>query len=271
MRGKLHELGVWTWILGNKDRLGVIDASYTTIADATGIDVEKVREVITLFCSPDPESRSQLMEGRRLVPLPDRGFGWRLVNHDLYRERARKQLYGEDRTASGQDAQRKAAARSTRQSSGSPDASRGVPRCPAKSRGVPLSDAETESETESEAETESDTDTSPNSDSSVGGISSRKARRAPAGWKRLPVDYRPSNELRAWAAAKAPGVDFDAELEAIRDCEFKNTHTDADATVRQWLRTEQKKLDARKRPMGAAAIAETKFQRAKRRLNEAAE
>lgn len=250
LRGRSAPLLVWAWIIAYKDWNGVIDQHPRCCADATGLDLAIVVQVLEEFCRPDPESRSQVAEGRKLIPLEGRGFGWRVVNHVVYRERARKREYDQRRTESGADAERKRA-------------SRDVPPRPAKSRALPLS--------ETESETESKTESDPDSEGDARGNTPRSARRAPAGWKRLPRDWQPDEELRRWAAAKAPDVDFDAELEAIRDYEFKKPHTDPAATVRTWLRTEQKAAKGRKRMNGAPQAAESKFARAKRVLHEAGE
>jgi hypothetical protein len=71
---------------------------------------------------PDPGSRTGDLDGRRLELIdPARGWGWRVINHGIYRERARKKAYDQARTESGADAERKRA-------------SRDVPRSPPVSR-----------------------------------------------------------------------------------------------------------------------------------------
>lgn len=60
------------------------------------------------------------------------------------------------------------------------------------------------------------------------------AGRKPA--KRCPEDFEVTPELRAWAAAKAPGVNVDRETEAFRDWTFKDSKTDWPATWRTWMR-----------------------------------
>jgi hypothetical protein len=263
LRGKRDELGVWDYMITCKDRNGIVDADCECISQATGIPVDVVERVIKQFCEPDPRSRSQVKEGRRLEPVPNRGFGWRVVNHDMYRERARRGVYDEARTASGADAQRKRAERAAARSSRVPHASR-------QSHDVPLSYSEASPDTETESEKRKTTSVV---NSEVGGVGEggtpRDARRAPKGWKRIPCDWTPSEELRTWAEAMTPLVDFQAELEAIRDYEFKKAHVDPDATFRTWLRTEQRRLAARKQ--SRTEPPESKFQRAKRRLYEAAE
>jgi hypothetical protein len=265
MRGKLYEQAVWTFMVVNKDRFGVVDFSVAYIAESTGVDPATVRAVIDRFCLPDPDSRSQIAEGRRLEALADRGFGWRVVNHDTYRERARRQLYDAQRTASGEDAKRKAAQRATRQESEESHDVPPVPPSPTKSR----SHTHTHTQTQTQEQTQSELDTSSGSDTSV--AAPRAARRTPKGWKRLPPEWKLSDELLAWAAEHAPEVDVLGEVAAIRDYEFTKLHTDADATVRTWLRTEQKRIDARKRMNGGRQAPESKFAAAKRRLREATE
>lgn len=256
LRGKPNHLLVWDYMTTCKDRNGIVDESSECIAQALGLPVDVVERVIDEFCLPDPRSRSQFKEGRRLERVPQRGFGWRVVNHDVYRERARKREYDQQRTESGADAQRKRDQRPPRPASDVPTR----PAMSRESRVVPLSYSDADAYQSQMQKTESEGD--------ARGNTPRDARRAPRGWKRLPADFQPDDELRAWAAEKAPDVDFERELEAIRDYEFTKVHTDAAATVRTWLRTEQK----RRGPKRLVRIEgmESKFQRAKRKLHEAA-
>src|SRR5581483_11793784 len=58
---------------------------------------------IKRFCAPDPRSRSQAEEGRKLVPIdPARDWGWRVVNIQLYRDRAS----GRDQIKDGRNAEK---------------------------------------------------------------------------------------------------------------------------------------------------------------------
>lgn len=113
------------------DRHGHVDRTPAAIASDIGITIEELTECITEFCQPDAMSRTQECEGRRLVLIePARSWGWRIVNHGRYREKARKASYDSARTESGRDAERK-------------KVSREVPTPPAKSRAGPLSDSNT--------------------------------------------------------------------------------------------------------------------------------
>jgi len=62
------------------------------------------------------------------------------------------------------------------------------------------------------------------------------ARVKPRRLRRCPPDYQPSMTLRIQCQEKWPSVDFDEELEAMRDWEFKDPKTDWDATLRNWVR-----------------------------------
>lgn len=63
--------------------------------------------------------------------------------------------------------------------------------------------------------------------------------------KRMPQAYTASDAVTTWAAQKAPGVNLAAEIEAIKDHEFRVAHSDWDAVVRSWCRREQKEVDRR--------------------------
>jgi hypothetical protein len=129
--GKYPDLPVWLVLLAMQQRGGIIDAHPSYIATISGLPQKDIEAAIGRFCEPDPASRTPDNEGRRLAPLEGRGFGWKVLNHEKYRDRARKRDYDEKRTESGADAERKAA-------------SRRVPTSPDESRQLPLSEAEAE-------------------------------------------------------------------------------------------------------------------------------
>lgn len=66
---------------------GVVDMTLDAIARRTGEERSVVEMAIAELCKPDPESRTPDFEGRRLLPLAGRAFGWWIVNHRLYVER----------------------------------------------------------------------------------------------------------------------------------------------------------------------------------------
>ncbi len=123
--GRWPDIGLWAVILSLSDRHGVVDMHPNAIAALTGLPADEVVACMERFCQPDPESRSKDADGRRLVLIDEgRTWGWRIVNHGRYRDKARKAAYDAARTESGRDAERKREER----------ASRRVPTCPDSSR-----------------------------------------------------------------------------------------------------------------------------------------
>jgi hypothetical protein len=86
LRGKSHEILVFTNLLAHADAEGYVDKHFRAIADEVGLTVEEVKTAITLLESPDSESRSPENEGRRLLRINDhRAWGWQVVNYAKYR------------------------------------------------------------------------------------------------------------------------------------------------------------------------------------------
>src|SRR5690606_35394706 len=134
--GKWPAAAVWASLLPLLDKNGCIDMSLQAISGMTGWPMDLLKQGIEQLMEPDPDSRTPGEDGRRLVPIdPNRPWGWRAVNHSKYREKARKQNYDAERTASGKDAERKRKERSER---------------PAMSRDVPLSNTNTDTDTNTE-------------------------------------------------------------------------------------------------------------------------
>lgn len=142
LHGRWPDTGLWLCLIAMADKNGVLDVTPQYISSTTGLPLQDVIDCMGRFCEPDPYSRTPDCDGRRLVLLePPRLWGWRIVNHAKYREKARLQAKDSARTASGADAERKRQGRG-----GSPD----VPRSPPDSPAVPLSDADTDSDTSEE-------------------------------------------------------------------------------------------------------------------------
>jgi hypothetical protein len=167
--GRWPMTAVWVTLLPLCDKHGHIDLSYQAISALTGWPLELLQQGIAELMKPDPDSRSNAEDGRRLILLdPEiRNWGWKVVNHGLYREKARKLQYDNERTASGRDAERKKQARE-------------VPTPPAKSREVPLSDA----------------------DADIHKTAPQRCRRG----CRVPEPFPITEDMRAWAKVKCPHV-----------------------------------------------------------------
>lgn len=88
--GRWPDIGLWPIVLSMADRHGIVDVTQHYIATITGLPLEEVTACMDRFCEPDPLSRSQDNNGARLVRLDEhRNWGWRVVNHGKYTEKAR--------------------------------------------------------------------------------------------------------------------------------------------------------------------------------------
>jgi hypothetical protein len=136
--GKWPDIGLWPIVLSLSDKNGVVDCTPDYIAGVTGMTIDDVSACMDRFCAPDPKSRSAAAGGARLVLLDEhRQWGWQVVNHSSYREKARKQMQQNQATESGRDAERK---RLEREKSG------GVQSRPAVSGADRPSDADADSD-----------------------------------------------------------------------------------------------------------------------------
>jgi hypothetical protein len=86
LRGNSHGLLVFTNLLAHADSTGAVDIHPRAISDEVGLSEHEVRTALSMLESPDPESRTPDMEGRRIVRLDaHRAWGWSIVNHAKYR------------------------------------------------------------------------------------------------------------------------------------------------------------------------------------------
>lgn len=205
--GKWPDIGLWPIILSLADKNGVVDVTPQYLAGVTGLPVDEIEACMARFCAPDKYSRSSDYDGARLrlIAPESRGWGWVVVNHRKYAEKARKSAYDADRVASGEDAARKRHERAN---------SRAVPTRPALSRAIPLSD--------------SDADASKRHDKPT-----RSARGS-----RLPDDFKPDAE---YATQQIPDIDADGEAQRFRDywqakAGASAVKSDWQATWRNWIR-----------------------------------
>jgi hypothetical protein len=128
--GRWPDVGLWPIVLSLTDQHGVVDVTPDYLALVTGLAVGEVTACMQRFCETDPRSRSSAEGGARLVLVDaeHRSWGWRVVNHGKYRDKARKAAYDADRTESGRDAERKRTERAaSRKTEARPDVSRDVP------------------------------------------------------------------------------------------------------------------------------------------------
>jgi hypothetical protein len=82
------------------DLEGIVDKTHEAIARITNVPIEDVRRAISELEAPDPMSRSNHEDGRRIKRLDDhRDWGWEIVNYEAYRnirdEEARRAYFRE--------------------------------------------------------------------------------------------------------------------------------------------------------------------------------
>ena len=74
---------VWITMLAMSDRHGLVWSSAPGLANRARVTLPEVKRALGLFLAPDPESRTQEHEGRRIEIVDG---GWRLLNHGKYRQ-----------------------------------------------------------------------------------------------------------------------------------------------------------------------------------------
>lgn len=105
--GKWPDAAVWASLLPLCDKHGHIDYTPQAIAALTGWPLDLLQQGIAGLCAVDPHSRSAAEDGRRLVLIdPNRPWGWKVVNHSKYREKARKSSFDSARVEDGRNAER---------------------------------------------------------------------------------------------------------------------------------------------------------------------
>lgn len=210
--GKWPMAAVWASLIPLIDKHGQINLSFEAIAGMTGWPMELLQEGISQLEQPDPGSRTDAEEGRRIVRLDSkRPWGWRVVNHAIYREKARKQLHNERAVESGANKERL----KTRRDQTRPDAT-GADR---------LSDSDANTDSNKRERT--------------------RARRA----TRVPEDFSPDLPL---ARSVLPDVDAETEAKKFRDWEFKTPRSDWAAAWRNWLQRCKERGEYARKSNGSA-------------------
>ncbi len=131
---------VFVYMLANCGPDGVLDQTHEVIAARTGMPLEAVEKGIGILEAADPDSRSPLEDGGRIVRLDDhRKWGWQIVNHQYYRSLI------DGQTVREQNRLRQALRRSRLQPVAAQEASRNVTL-----RHAPSRQAEAEAEAEAD-------------------------------------------------------------------------------------------------------------------------
>lgn len=74
---------VWVTLMAMSDPLGRVHAAIPGLARRANVSREATEQALTVFLSPDPDSRSKDHDGRRIEEIQG---GWRLLNYATYRE-----------------------------------------------------------------------------------------------------------------------------------------------------------------------------------------
>jgi len=138
MEEEIHVRLVWFLMLSLADQDGYIEGTTFALARAFNVTREQMDDALCVLTSPDPNSRSEEEEGRRLVEVgPQR---WRAVNYEYYRHLAST----EDKAAKNAERQRRFRAGKAAKSLGS--------NAPVTHRNACHDIAEAEAEADTEAD-----------------------------------------------------------------------------------------------------------------------
>lgn len=204
--GKWPDIGLWAIVLALADWQGVVDATPHYISNVTGLPVTEVKACMQRFCEPDPDSRSKAEHGARLILVdPQREWGWRVVNIQLYRDRAS----GKDQIMDGRNAEK-------------------VRRYKERHRQTPADTGRhhrTPTHT-TDLNTDSDSEKNPQEKTPVG---KNARKRATSASTEFPLDFALDDALRAQALKRAPDCDVEASF-----AQFRAHHEARGAKFKNW-------------------------------------
>jgi hypothetical protein len=86
MEEGVHVRYLWHCILVLCNKEGVVDLTRQALARRVNMPLLQVNEALECLLSPDPASRSPLEDGRRLIPIRETDWGWKVVNFEGYRD-----------------------------------------------------------------------------------------------------------------------------------------------------------------------------------------
>ena len=86
-KGPWEALVTFQQMLIMADKEGEVDKTAEVISRITMIPLEIIQKGIAELMKPDPDSRSMVEGGRRLILLdPARSWGWKVVNYQKYQD-----------------------------------------------------------------------------------------------------------------------------------------------------------------------------------------
>jgi hypothetical protein len=106
--GHWPDVGLWPIVLSLTNKHGVVDVTLEYLSKNTGLPLDEVTACMRRFCEPDPGSRSTEEGGARLklIEPKKRNWGWMVVNHAKYREKARLMAKSANEVADGRNRDR---------------------------------------------------------------------------------------------------------------------------------------------------------------------
>lgn len=194
-----HRL-VWIAMLTMADKNGFVGASVDGLARRANVSEAEVESALASFLAPDPRSRNQDNEGRRIQVVPR---GWHILNHGYFRDlqdREAQRVY--ERTRKAEQRARQSLSR------GVPDTKGHVPDSPGQTRVCPLPSSDTDADADADAD----------SPSASAAVATKKVRRRsngdlPAGfaefWEAYDYKKKQPDAIKAWLR-----IDPDEELRA---------------------------------------------------------
>lgn len=217
------------------DQNGVVDMTAAAIARRTTIPLDIIETGIAALLKPDPESRTPLEDGRRIVQLSEgRSWGWQIVNfrqyHAIRSQEDRREYHREYWRAKR-----------------SPNARPQTPQQAQQNSSVSTyTDTDTDTDVDAEVTGErTESSSSPSAlEAGVAGFAltppepptdAKRERRKALGHF-VPEDFAVRGSDADWARAEFPAVDLFTETQKFRDHEFDKPRSDWHRAWRNWIR-----------------------------------
>lgn len=80
-------LRIWIAMLTTCNSEGVVEGSVPGFASLCRVTIEEMEKAVKVLSSPDPHSRTQDFEGRRIEVIPG---GWKILNYKSYRDKGQE-------------------------------------------------------------------------------------------------------------------------------------------------------------------------------------